>query len=432
MPTTRGWTLIGAGAIVLATGRLFGAQPLEQLGFALIALVAIAAAVVNLGTHDLSVARRIVPERARAGQPVTVNLEVRNEGPGSAPLVLIEDRLPQGLSGTTRFAIHGLEPSGDRASRFVLRPRRRGRYEIGPLKLSFVDPFSLARVRTQISGVTGFLIHPRVEKLAMPRDLGERRSMASSALRQPTTARGEDFYTLREYVEGDDLRKIHWPSTAKRARYMIRQEETPWHNRATIVLDDRPSPYEGVHDGSSFERAVEAAASFADLYHRNNYSYRLAGAHHSGVSWGRGSEHLACCLDALAVLDLAPPGRDDALIVRLSELESTGGGEAALIVVGGSFDTKVAVALTRCRKRFRQVTAISFPAHRFSVQSTKDRWEGERQIAEVTRLLQASGVRVVTLGPDDWLASRWGALGVRDSVARAEGGDRWARKPEPV
>lgn len=417
---------------MLAAGRLFGAQPLEQLGFALIALVAIAAAVVNLGGHDLSVVRRIVPERARAGQPVTVVLEVRNEGGGAAPLVLIEDRLPHGLSGTARFAIHGLEPSGERAARFVLRAKRRGRYEIGPLRLSFVDPFSLARVRTQISGASGFLIHPRVEKLAMPRDLGERRSVSSSALRQPTTTLGEDFYTLREYVEGDDLRKIHWPSTAKRARYMIRQEETPWHNRATIILDDRPGPYEGVHDGSSFERAIEAAASLADLHHRSGYSYRLAGAHYPGVPGGRGNEHLARCLDALAVLELAPPDRDDALLVRLSEVESSGGAEAALIVVGGSFQADTAVALTRCRRRFRQVIAISFPAHRFSVQPTKARWESERQVTEVTRMLQGAGVRIVTLGPDDWLASGWGALGARDSLAHAGGGDRWARKPAPV
>ncbi|MGH2749074.1 MAG: DUF58 domain-containing protein [Actinomycetota bacterium] len=431
MPTTRGWTLIGAGAIVLSAGRLFGAQPLEQLGFALIALVAIAAAVVNLGTHDLSVARRIVPERAHAGQPVTVTLEVRNEGRGAAPLVLIEDRFPQGLLGTARFAIQGLEPSGERAARFVIRARRRGRYEIGPLNLSFVDPFSLARVRTQISGVTGFLIHPRVENLTAPRDIGERRSMSSAALRQPTTARGEDFYTLREYVEGDDLRKIHWPSTAKRSRYMIRQEETPWHNRATIVLDDGPMPYEGVHDGSSFERAVEAAASFADHFHRSGYSYRLLGAHSPGVPAGRGSEHFVRCLDALAVLDLASSNRDDALLARLSGIESSGG-EAALVVVGGSLSADIALALTRCRRSFRQVTAISFPAHRFSVQPTKARWEGERQIAEAGRLLQAAGIRVVAMGPDDWLAPRWGALGARVSRARSEGGDRWALKPEPV
>lgn len=432
MPTTRGWTLIGAGALVLSAGRLFGTQPLEQLGFALIALVAIAAAVVNLGRHDLSVARRILPERARAGQPVTVTLEVRNEGRGAAPLVLIEDRLPHGLSGTARFAVHGLEPSGERAARFILRARRRGRYEIGPLRLSFVDPFSLARVRTQISGVTGFLIHPRVEKLAMPRDLGERRSMSASPLRQPTTARGEDFYTLREYVEGDDLRKIHWPSTAKRARYMIRQEETPWHNRATIVLDDRPTPYEGVHDGSSFERAVEAAASLSDLYNRSGYSYRLVGAHHPGVPVGRGREQLGRCLDALAVLEFAPTNRDDALLVRLSEVESSGGGEAALIVVGGSFSADVALALARCRRRYRQVTAISFPAHRFSAQPTKARWEGEQRVAEVTRLLQASGIRAVALGPDDRLAPRWGTLGARDSFAGDQGGELWAPKPERV
>ena len=59
---------------------------------------------------------------------------------------------------------------------------------------------------------------------------------------------------MREYVEGDDLRKIHWPATAKRGGFMIRQEETPWHTRATILLDDRVESHGGIGESSSFER----------------------------------------------------------------------------------------------------------------------------------------------------------------------------------
>jgi uncharacterized protein (DUF58 family) len=141
--------------------------------------------------------------------------------------------------------VHGIEASGSRRAGFVMKAVRRGRYDIGPLQVGFVDPFGLARVRWRALGVSRFLVHPRVERLATPYDMGERRSLASTARRQPTGARGEDFYTLREYVEGDDLRKVHWPSTAKRGTYMIRQEETPWHTRSTILVDDRAQGHAG-------------------------------------------------------------------------------------------------------------------------------------------------------------------------------------------
>src|SRR5438105_13844791 len=70
---------------------------------------------------------------------------------------------------------------------------------------------------------------------------------------------GIDFFALREYEMGDDLRRVHWRSTARTGELMLRQDEMPWESRATILLDNRPS----THSGDSFERAVEAAASIA-------------------------------------------------------------------------------------------------------------------------------------------------------------------------
>ena len=427
MPTARGWLVAALSVALLAAGRVFGAGPVEQLGFALLALVFVALAVVRLGRHDLVVERRLTPARVPASQPVTSEIRIGNEGRGSAPLLLLEDRLPPGLSGSARLAVHGVEPGGTRSTSFTLRATRRGRYDVGPLEISFVDPFGLARVRWGALGVSSFLVHPSIEPLSPPRDQGEHRSIASAARKQPTGAQGEDFYTLREYVEGDDLRKIHWASTAKRNRYMIRQDETPWHTRATIVLDDRAGAHEGFGHSWSFERAVDAAASIADLYQRSGYSWRLVGAHHPGLAPAKGADHLNRCLDLLAVLEVA--NRDDAaLLRRLAEIEASGGVEAALVLVTGSLEQDVAVALTRCRRRFRQVTAVSFPSHRFSGHGTKARWEGEARTMEVTRLLARSNIRVVVAGPDDSLASAWNAT----SQMRSEGEGQWARKPELV
>jgi len=289
-----------------------------------------------------------------------------------------------------------------------------------------VDPFALARVRKLAGGATPLLVYPRIEQLILPRDLGARRSLSVSPLRQPTAATGEDFYTLREYVEGDDLRKIHWPSTAKRQRYMIRQEETPWHNRATIVLDDRASAYEG----EAFERAVEGAASLVDLYHRSGYTFRLTGAHHAGSGSSRGANHRSTCLDHLATIQRKSlgSGPDPMLIARFAELEARSTAEGTLVVIGGDFEPEAAVAMTRCRRRFKQVIAITYPSHRFGPGSTKSRWEGEKNTLEVMRLLGRSGVRTIVIGPGDSLRTGWGSL----SRVTSGGETSWDRKPEPV
>ena len=69
---------------------------------------------------------------------------------------------------------------------------------------------------------------------------------------------GEDFYTLREYQQWDDLRRVHWPSSARTDQLMIRQLETPWQSRALVLLDVRAPSYESQE---AFERAVSGAAT---------------------------------------------------------------------------------------------------------------------------------------------------------------------------
>jgi uncharacterized protein (DUF58 family) len=431
MPTARGWLTIVLGAALWGAGRTFGSGPLEQIGFALLALVVIATVIVNSRRHRLEVDRRVAPERARSGQPVEVMLTIHNEGRGSAPLLLLDDRIPLELAGNARFALNGVEAGGRRETTYELRPPRRGRYEIGPLNISFVDPFGLAQTHFEVTGSTPLLVHPRTETLALPRDLGHHRSMSISALRQLSGARGEDFYTLREYVEGDDLRKIHWPSTAKRAKPMIRQEEMPWHTRATILLDDRLDPHDGFEESSSFERSVEAAASLADLYHRSGYNFRVIGATGIGVPLSRGAQHFHRCMDMLAVVDARDPARGDhdALLVRLAELEGGTTGEGTLVVVSSELGTEAALAITRCRRRFRQVIAILFPAHRYGRGATRDRWEGERRIHDAVGLLTRSGVRTIVLGPGESLQAGWSSMSSR--MMRG-GVKNWDQKPEPA
>ena len=419
MPTLRGWSVALTGVVLMFVARIFGSSPVERLGFALLVLMLIAVAVVRLGKHDLQVTRRITPERVRAGHKVKVTLEIRNRGRGPAPLLLLEDRVPMDVAGRARFALHGVEPKGHRVASYELRPPRRGHYELGPLMLTSSDPFGLARLRGEAAPLASILVHPRVEPLALPRDLGDRRSLAVSALRQPIGAQGEDFYTLREYNEGDDLRKVHWPATAKRGRYMIRQEETPWHTRATVVFDDRGAAHDGVGDASSFERAVDATASIVDLYHRSGYSYRLTGAWTAGLPVGKGTPHFNRALDLLATVGTAtlPASDGDALVSRLLEIDAGTTGEGTLAVITGTLTLDAAMAVTRCRRRFKQVIVVMFPAHRFGSMTTKARWAAEQATFEVVKVLGRSGAQAIVLGPEEPLIAGWDSLSRSGSAA---------------
>jgi uncharacterized protein (DUF58 family) len=416
----------GAGLILLGT--LLGVRALQQLGVGLLVLVVAAVTVVRLGKHDVRVERTVQPERTSSYQPVSVSLLLTNRGRGAAPLMLLEDRLPTQISGRARFALHGIEAGGSRRVSFGLRPTRRGRFHVGPLEIAFVDPFGLANIRSRSDRVTSFLVYPAIEPLALPRELGRQQSMIVSALRRPTGAQGEEFYTLREYVQGDDLRKIHWASTAKRRTYMIRQEETPWHTRATILLDDGML-HDGSVDASSFERAVEAAASIVDLYHRSSYSSRLLAAGGATIDSAKGADHMHRCLDLLATIEPTTSQRDrpDPVLARLAELQSGPNAEGTLVFIGGSLSDATVAGLAQCRRRYKEVFCVSFPAHRFGSAGTRARSEGERQTIEVLRQLTRSGIRTLILGPEDPLGSAWGSL----SASGRRGGERtWERKPE--
>jgi len=432
MPTTRGWLVGSLGLGLIVASRGFGSEALGQIGLAFMVLVIAAVTAVRSGRHDLQIARSLQPFRVGAGKTVTVTIDLVNQGRGSMPLLLIEDHVPAQLGLRARFAFTGIEPRGTRRVAYKVRPALRGRYTIGPFQVSYLDPFSLAQRQVSVGTADHLLVHPRIDQLTMPRDLGERRSLSISALRRPTGTEGEDFYTLREYIEGDDLRKIHWPSTAKKQRYMIRQEETPWHNRATLIIDDRRAAYS--LQSEAFERAVEATASLVDLYQRAGFSFRLTGAHEPGFQSSRGADHYSRCLDLLATISLRSPATsglssdDPLLLARFAELDSRNSAQGVLVLASGDLTSEIAVALARLRRRFRQVVVLSFPSHRFGTSDTRARWEGETRMVEAVRLLTRSAVRPIILGPGDSFRNAWASL----SRASAGGGYHWEQKQELV
>jgi uncharacterized protein (DUF58 family) len=386
---------------------------LEQLGFGLIALVAIAVAFLRLGRHDVAVTRKVAPTKVHAGHDVRIALRLDNLGEGPAPSALIEDQIPTEVASKPRFVLDGLRPAERRDLDFTLRPSRRGSWTVGPLTILYKDPFGVAALKGEDESKASFLVYPRSERLVLPQVTSTRRTMSRSARRRLTGTQGEDFYTLREYVEGDDLRRIHWPATAKRGRYMIRQEETPWQAGATVVLDDRADAC----PASAWERAVEAAASLADLYARSGYTFTLCSAHEVAPGTGRGADHLEVCLEHLARLDRKSTKRKDAdpLLGRLATVRHRGGSLEDLVLVLGTLNDQQAEEVIRAAANARTAAVISVGT----------------EPTETLERIETAGIRTLRLSPGQPLAGAWQALWARR--ADAGGGDRtWDQRRAPV
>lgn len=296
--TRRGWWLLAAALLLGAAAYLFGLDELYPLGAGSLVLVVAARAWVANATWDLRVARTIRPSRLPEGTEARVLVSARNHGRKRSPVVVVRDRFEGGRMAAS-FAVAPLEPEESRGATYRLPAARRGLYRLRSLEVEISDPFGLARM-TRVGAPGGSLtVHPRVEPLAqssIPSDSDRDRRVPLPVLGRG----GDEFYGLREYEVGDDLRHVHWASTARVDEIMIRQPENFWRGRTTIAVDRRP----GAHSSQTFEAALSAAASLATSTLRSGMQTRLVLTGGTDTGYGSGPGHEAAILDTLAVCQL--------------------------------------------------------------------------------------------------------------------------------
>ena len=267
--TNRGWSLCGAAAALLVGARVLGVEELAMLAAACFLVVVFAFVRVRRHSLRVSAQRALQPARAEAGGAARADLVVMNLGKRSTPVLAATDSFDSGRR-VARFLVPPLAPGETADAAYRLPTTRRGIFTVGPLTLSVHDAFGVVETGVTLAGEDRFVVYPRVEDvLPIPGAASREARMGSrQASRVPV---GLDFFGLREYEVGDDLRRVHWRSTARTGELMLRQDETPWESRSTILLDTRPS----AHTGESFERAVEIAASLATAMCRGRRQMRF-------------------------------------------------------------------------------------------------------------------------------------------------------------
>ena len=221
-------TLIASIGVVVG-GRLFGLGELYVLGAGGLILLVQAVLYVGLRRLQVEISRQVSPPRVHAGNPCRVDLLLRNQSRLPSPVL----RLRDDVSGTrgVELLISPMKNGSGTQAVYRLPTDQRGVVQVGPLRLTVTDPFGLARLTTTGDRQVNLIVYPKIESLSPVR-----RSSGSDLERQTVQQHqeapaGDDFYALREYVVGDDLRRVHWPSSARHDELMVRQDEIPWHGR---------------------------------------------------------------------------------------------------------------------------------------------------------------------------------------------------------
>ena len=256
MPSRNGWTVVAAALIALVFGRLFGVVELFVAGTCLLLLVGIATARTAVRRCEVTVVRLSEPARPEVGDDARVQLQVR--AATSTPAIELWE--PVAGVGGAALRVAPLRKGEATAATYRLPTTRRGLVRVGPLSGELRDAFGVSRRTLWLAPARDILVYPTAVQVPLPQ-LGSgsgplSRWLASRALGHPSA---DEFRSLRDYVPGDDLRRVNWRISARRDDLVVRESDPAAALHLTVVFDLDLVRYSS--DG--FERAVAVVASLA-------------------------------------------------------------------------------------------------------------------------------------------------------------------------
>ena len=269
--TPRGWYLAGAAVVMALLAFLVGLEELYAVASASVALLGVAAIWVSRRRPQVAALTQVRARLVAAGGEAMGWLTLTNVGQQRLPLLRVDLPLDAvedvrgasptsvawgGAGFTTSFCLSGLAPGKGTVTSYRLPTGERGVWAVGPVTATLVDPLGLWAKTFCAVTTTWFVVHPRARALApLPRSAA---GTSSGALRSSRPVpHGEELRGVREYEPGDDLRRVHWRSTARWDRLMVRQDEASDDCLVWVDLDLRA----GAHSRASLELCLEAAAS---------------------------------------------------------------------------------------------------------------------------------------------------------------------------
>lgn len=249
-----GVLVIAAATAGLVLGLVFGWAEWIIAGAVAVALLALSVPFL-FGARAYEVDLALGHERVVAGNGVAATVTVRNVGPRTALPGRID--VPVG-DGLVEFGVPLLRRDQSTVHTLDIPPQPRGIVVVGPATTVRSDPIGLLRREHALADHHDLYVHPRTVTLPST-SAGLIRDLDGAATRRLVDA-DISFHAIREYAAGDARRQIHWKSTAKTGRLMVRQYEETRRSRMAVVLGLAEAEYAS---GDEFELAVSCAASLS-------------------------------------------------------------------------------------------------------------------------------------------------------------------------
>ena len=361
--TTRGTSFLAAGLAAALAGLLLGERPLVSVGALLFILPLLSALAAGRARYRLSCVRQVSPPRVPAGHTTHVSVRLENVSRLPTGLLLAEDAIPYALGTRPRYVLDGVERSGVRELNYPLRSDLRGKFTIGPLEVRIADSFGLVELGRSFATTSTLVVTPKVVPLARTA-IGASWVGEGDGRTRAAAAAGEDDVVPRAYRDGDELRRVHWRSTARYGELMVRREEQRWRNRALLLLDTRRYAHAGSGITSSFEYAVGAAASVGVHLARSGMDGQLITDAGPVPAVGMFEDVL---LDSLAVIK---PSRGTELSGGLAAVRAAGGG--LLVVIAGRLSATAARQLATSRRDSGPAIALLLAVSTWGAQRARE------------------------------------------------------------
>lgn len=393
-PTGRGWLCL-AGALALGgAGRLLGVAELLVAATTCLALVGGALVYVQLAPVAVQAERRLDPARVHLHRRCRVELALTNLGRRASPVLVARDHVEGGPPSATML-VGRLAPSERATVSYRLPTPRRGVFEVGPLEVELRDPFGVAGRRVAAAPPGRLVVFPRIEVVSLPTAESGDELAAHEVGAGLLGRRGDELYALRPYAVGDDLRRVHWRSSAHLGELMVRQDRTPQQGGLLLLVDLR----QPVHTEASVERVISIAASLAVAATSARRAVRLVTTEGFDSAEGgrsRASADLSRLLYRLAVADWSSPTGLGAALARARRNRSPRQG---------------LVVITTTAALSPDVRAFSALGQQFGSALLVSVEHGEADAGRPPQPSELGGFRVVSVGADQPLAAAWATTG---------------------
>ena len=281
--TVRGRCFLAAGAAAIICGVQIGERDFVRIGLVAALVPALAWLLLRRTQREVWMRRNVSDLQVEAGDIAQVEVQVGNPGRRTG-MLLMEEELPAALGEHQRFVVDPILSGMETTLRYQVRTEYRGRYPLGPMHVRVADPLGMVDLNQTMPTTSSILVTPRTEPLPQI-PLTGRWAGAGDNRTRDLLGGGSPDVTIREYRLGDDLRRIHWPSSARVDELMVRREEQQWQSRCTLLIDNRRTSHRGYGASSSMETAVRATASIIRNLVALDFEVRLVSA------TGRSSSH---------------------------------------------------------------------------------------------------------------------------------------------